>query len=111
MPLFASVRSALAIQCQGPTDLASHQCLADLKAWRQSNIPIYSFTEHQRLDETKYLYGVSIIISVYQALFSDWMRLTRLLAEGILVLHDQKLRDLYDLKVNHIQLAHHPNLN
>ncbi|KAF9778963.1 armadillo/beta-catenin/plakoglobin [Thelephora terrestris] len=57
-------------------------CLADLKAWQQSNIPIYSFTEHQRLDETKYLYGASIIIT-----------------EGILALHDQKLRDLYDLKI------------
>ena len=40
----------------------NEQCLADLKAGRQSNIPIYSFTEHQRLDETKYLYGASIII-------------------------------------------------
>lgn len=57
-------------------------CLADLKAWRQSNIPIYSFTEHQRLDETKYLYGASVIIT-----------------EGILALHDKKLRDLYDLKI------------
>lgn len=57
-------------------------CLADLKAWQQSNIPIYSFTEHQRLDETKYLYGASIIIT-----------------EGILALHDKKLRDLYDLKI------------
>ncbi|KAI0710271.1 armadillo/beta-catenin/plakoglobin [Earliella scabrosa] len=57
-------------------------CLADLKAGRQSNIPIYSFTEHQRLDETKYLYGASIII-----------------VEGILALHDPALRDLYDLKI------------
>ncbi|KAI0368662.1 armadillo/beta-catenin/plakoglobin [Pilatotrama ljubarskyi] len=57
-------------------------CLADLKAGRQSNIPIYSFTEHQRLDETKYLYGASIII-----------------VEGILALHDPELRSLYDLKI------------
>ena len=56
---------------QGPTDCTSlRQCLADLKAWRQSNIPIYSFTEHQRLDETKYLYGASIIISECEATFS-----------------------------------------
>ncbi|EGO24178.1 hypothetical protein SERLADRAFT_448951 [Serpula lacrymans var. lacrymans S7.9] len=57
-------------------------CLADLKACRQTNIPIYSFTEHQRLDEKKYLYGAAIII-----------------AEGIMALHDPKLRALYDLKV------------
>ncbi|KAL6307459.1 armadillo/beta-catenin/plakoglobin [Sparassis latifolia] len=57
-------------------------CLADLKACRQSNIPIYSFTEHQRVDETKYLYGAAIII-----------------AEGIMALHDPALRALYDLKI------------
>jgi len=57
-------------------------CLADLKAGRQTNIPIYSFTTHQRLDETKYLYGAAIII-----------------AEGIMALHDPALRDLYDLKI------------
>ncbi|KAH7884328.1 uracil phosphoribosyltransferase-domain-containing protein [Phlebopus sp. FC_14] len=57
-------------------------CLADLKACRQTNIPIYSFKEHQRLDETKYLYGAAIII-----------------AEGIMSLHDPSLRALYDLKV------------
>jgi uridine kinase len=38
------------------------QCLADLKACKQTNIPIYSFTEHQRLDETKYLYGARPIL-------------------------------------------------
>jgi len=59
------------LEDQGPTDWASlHQCLADLKAWRQSNIPIYSFTEHQRLEETKYLYGASIIISEYNGRLS-----------------------------------------
>lgn len=57
-------------------------CLADLKACRQTNIPIYSFKEHQRLDQSKYLYGAAIII-----------------AEGIMTLHDPKLRDLYDLKI------------
>ncbi|KAJ2922828.1 hypothetical protein H1R20_g14210, partial [Candolleomyces eurysporus] len=57
-------------------------CLADLKACKQSNIPIYSFAEHQRLPETKYLYGATIII-----------------AEGIMALVDPVLRALYDLKV------------
>jgi uridine kinase len=40
------------------------QCLADLKACKQSNIPVYSFAEHQRLDEKKYLYGAAIIIGL-----------------------------------------------
>ncbi|EKM58295.1 uncharacterized protein PHACADRAFT_252504 [Phanerochaete carnosa HHB-10118-sp] len=57
-------------------------CLADLKQGHQTNIPIYSFSEHQRLDETKYLYGAAVIIT-----------------EGILALHDPALRALYDLKI------------
>lgn len=57
-------------------------CLADLKACKQSNIPIYSFAEHQRLDETQYIYGPSVILT-----------------EGILALSDPNLRDLYDLKI------------
>ncbi|GLB40392.1 putative uridine kinase family protein [Lyophyllum shimeji] len=57
-------------------------CLADLKACKQTNIPVYSFVEHQRLPETKYLYGATIIIT-----------------EGIMALHDPALRELYDLKV------------
>ncbi|KZP11020.1 armadillo/beta-catenin/plakoglobin [Athelia psychrophila] len=57
-------------------------CLRDLKEGKQSNIPIYSFKEHQRLDEKKYLYGATIII-----------------AEGIMALNDPSLRALYDLKI------------
>ncbi|KAF9445468.1 armadillo/beta-catenin/plakoglobin [Macrolepiota fuliginosa MF-IS2] len=57
-------------------------CLADLKECKQSNIPVYSFAEHQRLAETKYLYGATVII-----------------AEGIMALHDPALRALYDLKI------------
>ncbi|KAE9400192.1 armadillo/beta-catenin/plakoglobin [Gymnopus androsaceus JB14] len=57
-------------------------CLADLKACRQTNIPVYSFEAHQRLEETKYAYGATVII-----------------AEGIMALHDPALRSLYDLKV------------
>lgn len=57
-------------------------CLADLKACQQSNIPVYSFTTHQRLEEPKYLYGAAIII-----------------AEGIMALQDPGLRELYDLKL------------
>ncbi|KAL1694551.1 uridine kinase family-domain-containing protein [Schizophyllum commune] len=58
------------------------KCLSDLKAGRQTNIPIYSFQTHQRQKETQYLYGAAIIIT-----------------EGILALHDARLRKLYDLKV------------
>ncbi|KAF7976967.1 hypothetical protein HWV62_5037 [Athelia sp. TMB] len=57
-------------------------CLKDLKDGKQSNIPIYSFKEHQRLEEKKYLYGATIII-----------------AEGIMALTDPSLRSLYDLKI------------
>ncbi|KAJ7494764.1 armadillo/beta-catenin/plakoglobin [Mycena galericulata] len=58
------------------------QCLAELKACQQSNIPVYSFTTHQRVEEPKYLYGAAIII-----------------AEGIMTLQDPGLRELYDLKL------------
>ncbi|KAH9031067.1 armadillo/beta-catenin/plakoglobin [Lactarius hengduanensis] len=57
-------------------------CLSELKNLQQTSIPVYSFTLHQRLDETKYLYGATIII-----------------AEGIHALHGPELRELYDLKV------------
>ncbi|KAI0288012.1 uridine kinase family-domain-containing protein [Russula brevipes] len=57
-------------------------CLSDLKNLQQTNIPLYSFTEHQRLNETKYLYGATVII-----------------VEGILTLHDPEMRKLYDLKI------------
>lgn len=42
---------------------------------------IYSFVTHQRLPETQYLYGASVII-----------------VEGILALQDESLRELFDLK-------------
>jgi hypothetical protein len=49
------------------------QCLADLKACKQSNIPVYSFAEHQRLDERKYLYGAAIIIGLQNCCL-PWFR-------------------------------------
>ena len=79
--------------------MCAAQCLADLKACKQSNIPVYSFAEHQRLGETKYLYGAAVIIG---ANASREYRLTSLMqttAEGIMALHDPQLRQLYDLKV------------
>ena len=62
MPLFAEVRVSYAEAVSLESNLRP-QCLADLKQGRQTNIPIYSFAEHQRLDETKYLYGAAVIIS------------------------------------------------
>jgi len=66
-----------------------HQCIRDLKRNRQTNIPVYSFSQHQRLEETQYLYGAAIVI-----------------VEGILALHDAELRNLYDLKVRPGGLAY-----
>jgi uridine kinase len=54
----------------------------DLKALRSCEIPVYSFVQHQRLAETQYIYGGSVVI-----------------VEGIFALHDPKLRDLLDLKI------------
>ncbi|CAE6370340.1 uridine kinase [Rhizoctonia solani AG-1 IB] len=58
------------------------QCLRDLKECKQANMPIYSFTEHQRMKQRKYLYGANIVI-----------------VEGIMALQDPQLRDLYDVKI------------
>lgn len=64
MPIFASVRSQARLYSRlyRSTNRSNLQCLSDLKACKQSNIPVYSFAEHQRLAETKYLYGATIII-------------------------------------------------
>ncbi|QRV75143.1 uridine kinase [Ceratobasidium sp. AG-Ba] len=58
------------------------ECLRDLKSCRQANVPIYSFTEHQRMKQQRYLYGANIVI-----------------VEGIMALQDPILRDLYDVKI------------
>lgn len=52
MPLFAAVSYIFYLISTFHIDIHA-KCLADLKACRQTNIPIYSFTHHQRLDETK----------------------------------------------------------
>jgi len=57
-------------------------CLRELKEGKQTHVPVYSFKEHQRLPETKYLYGAAIVI-----------------VEGIMALQEPALRDLYDLKI------------
>jgi uridine kinase len=58
------------------------QCIQDLKQSRAVEIPVYSFVEHQRTKEKKYMYGASVII-----------------LEGIFVLHDPAIRNLLDLKI------------
>lgn len=60
---------------------------------------MYSFAEHQRLDETKYLYGAAVIIGMIHVPQLGLRGLTAALAEGIMALHDPSLRALYDLKV------------
>ena len=61
MPLFTKVSTLEINECHSKFTFT--QCLSELKACKQSNIPVYSFAEHQRLEETKYLYGATIIIS------------------------------------------------
>ncbi|GAA5987573.1 hypothetical protein JCM10908_002013 [Rhodotorula pacifica] len=58
------------------------ECVRDMKECRSVQIPNYSFVEHQRTDESTYLYGANVII-----------------VEGIFVLYDKALRDLLDLKI------------
>lgn len=58
------------------------QCIRDLKKSRAVQIPVYSFTQHQRTAESTYLYGHAVIV-----------------VEGIFVLQDAALRSLLDLKI------------
>lgn len=58
------------------------QSIADLKACKAVEVPIYSFVQHQRTNETTYLYGASVII-----------------VEGLFTLNDPQVRDLFDLKI------------
>lgn len=58
------------------------QCIADLKACRAVQVPIYSFVQHQRTSESTYLYGASVII-----------------VEGLFTLNDPSVRSLFDLKI------------
>ncbi|WFC98559.1 uridine/cytidine kinase [Malassezia yamatoensis] len=58
------------------------QCVRDLKQSRAVQIPVYSFTQHQRTNDTTYLYGQSVIV-----------------VEGLFVLQNRELVDLLDLKI------------
>lgn len=58
------------------------ECIIDLKRGQAAEVPVYSFVQHQRTGETKYLYGASVII-----------------VEGLFVLSDPEVRQLLDLKL------------
>lgn len=58
------------------------QCIRNLKASRAVQIPVYSFTQHQRTSASTYLYGHAVIV-----------------VEGLFVLQDPELRELLDLKI------------
>ena len=64
MDLFAAVSATVSGFSQAADLNFPFKCLSELKNLQQTNIPVYSFTEHQRLDETKYLYGATIIIGI-----------------------------------------------
>lgn len=84
MDLFAAVSATVLSGLDQATDIFSRfKCLSDLKKLQQTNIPVYSFTEHQRLDETKYLYGATIIIGIVWLLQNEPL-LQSLLSGGYL---------------------------
>ncbi|KAF2459038.1 uridine kinase family-domain-containing protein [Lineolata rhizophorae] len=58
------------------------QKLKDIKSGKKTEIPIYSFEKHQRLDKTTTIYSPHVLI-----------------LEGIFALHDERILDLLDLKI------------
>lgn len=56
--------------------------LVELKQGKRTDIPIYSFQQHQRLDKTMSVYSPHVII-----------------LEGILALNDPRVLDLLDMKI------------
>ncbi|KAJ0385564.1 hypothetical protein COL922a_006142 [Colletotrichum nupharicola] len=57
-------------------------CLRDLKAGKRAEIPIYSFSKHQRMENTTTIYSPHVII-----------------LEGIFALHDPRIIDLLDMRI------------
>ena len=56
--------------------------LKDLKLGKRTDIPVYSFQQHQRLEKTVSLYSPHVVV-----------------LEGILALHDPRVLDLLDIKI------------
>lgn len=59
-----------------------YKCLSSLKQGKRTDLPVYSFEEHQRLEKTVQLYSPHVIV-----------------LEGILALHDPRISEMLDLKV------------
>ncbi|KAI1373242.1 uridine kinase [Hypoxylon crocopeplum] len=58
------------------------QTLQDLKAGKRTEIPLYSFEKHQRLEETTTIYSPHVLV-----------------LEGIFALYDQRVMDLMDMRI------------
>lgn len=58
------------------------EVLQSIKQGRKTDVPVYSFKEHQRLSKTTTIYGANVVI-----------------LEGIYSLYDKRVLDLIDLKV------------
>ncbi|KAK4865896.1 hypothetical protein LT330_008989 [Penicillium expansum] len=58
------------------------ETLRDLKKGKKANIPVYSFSEHQRQPQTTTLYSPRVLI-----------------LEGILALHDPRIVEMLDVKI------------
>ena len=63
------------------TDLMVEQ-LKELKAGKAIRCPVYSFSEHQRTDETELIQPSKVVI-----------------VEGILIFQDPRLREMLDIKI------------
>lgn len=59
-----------------------NKCVRSLKNGRKTEIPNYSFVEHNRTDKKTTIYGANVII-----------------IEGIYALYDQRLLDMMDVKI------------
>ncbi|KAL2761108.1 hypothetical protein ACRALDRAFT_1045742 [Sodiomyces alcalophilus JCM 7366] len=58
------------------------QCLRDLKAGKKTEIPVYSFSKHQRTEQTTTIYSPHVLI-----------------LEGIFALYDKRILELLDMKI------------
>ena len=59
-----------------------YEKLKELKQGKKANIPVYSFKQHQRLEETMPIYSPHVVI-----------------LEGILALNDPRILDMCDMKI------------
>ena len=62
--------------------------LGELRQGKKTDIPVYLFQKHSRLDKTNTIYSPHVLI-----------------LEGIFALHDQRVLDMLDLKVRRSSVA------